>query len=212
MRKPLPASTPSRQRPSAAPKRRSVVFDAAAQVFATRGFHGASTQDVADVLGVRQASLYYYFRSKEEALWQVCARGANLALERARAACAPSTATSREKLVALIHAHFAVLAEAGDCMRVFLREAQHLTPRRRQAMARITLQIEECFENVIREGVRHGSFSPAHDPHLAMRAILGMLNAASFWRESRRVSPAQNARAIAQIALGGLSGVQWRDV
>ena len=31
------------------------------KVFAQRGYHGASTQDIADVLGIRQASLYYYF-------------------------------------------------------------------------------------------------------------------------------------------------------
>ena len=37
------------------------IIDAAARVFAERGFHGATTQDIADVLGIRQASLYYYF-------------------------------------------------------------------------------------------------------------------------------------------------------
>ena len=43
--------------------------------FAERGFHGATTQDIADVLGIRQASLYYYFSSKEAALELVCLRG-----------------------------------------------------------------------------------------------------------------------------------------
>ncbi|HTC17923.1 MAG TPA: TetR family transcriptional regulator, partial [Stellaceae bacterium] len=41
-----------------AEKRAGEVIDAAAAVFAARGFHGASTQDVADRLGMRQASLY----------------------------------------------------------------------------------------------------------------------------------------------------------
>ena len=50
-------------------------MEAAARVFAERGYHGASTQDIADVLGIRQASLYYYFRSKEMALEQVCMQG-----------------------------------------------------------------------------------------------------------------------------------------
>ena len=48
-------------RPAPSGRRRlSEVVDAAAKVFARRGYHGASTQDIADVLGIRQASLYYY--------------------------------------------------------------------------------------------------------------------------------------------------------
>ena len=51
------------------PKRRAAeITAAAAEVFARRGYHGATTQDIADVLGIRQASLYYYFPSKEAAL------------------------------------------------------------------------------------------------------------------------------------------------
>ena len=51
---------------SGGPKRRTAeIIAAAAKVFARRGYHGASTQDIADVLGIRQASLYYYFESKE---------------------------------------------------------------------------------------------------------------------------------------------------
>src|SRR2546426_3002624 len=56
-------------------KRHAEMIAAAAQVFARRGYHGASTQDIADVLGIRQASLYYYFESKEAALEAVCAEG-----------------------------------------------------------------------------------------------------------------------------------------
>ena len=39
-----------------------------AAVFAEKGFHGASTQDIANRLGINQAALYYYFPSKEAAL------------------------------------------------------------------------------------------------------------------------------------------------
>ncbi|MEZ5529902.1 MAG: helix-turn-helix domain-containing protein [Porticoccaceae bacterium] len=45
---------------------------AAARVFAQKGFHGATTQDIASELGIKQGSLYYYFNSKETALEEVC--------------------------------------------------------------------------------------------------------------------------------------------
>ena len=48
----------SRQRAQSSRRRRAPeIIDAAARVFAERGFHGATTQDIADVLGIRQASL-----------------------------------------------------------------------------------------------------------------------------------------------------------
>ena len=64
------------RRAAAGPRRRAgEIIEAAARVFAERGYHGASTQAIADVLGIRQASLYYYFPSKEVALEQVCMLG-----------------------------------------------------------------------------------------------------------------------------------------
>src|SRR5215475_8344687 len=76
------------------PRRRTPeIIEAAARVFAQRGFHGATTQDIADVLGIRQASLYYYFPSKEGALEQVCLKGVEGFFEAAKAiAAAPGGA------------------------------------------------------------------------------------------------------------------------
>ncbi len=41
-------------------RRAPQIIEAAARVFAERGFHGATTQDIADVLGIKQASLYLF--------------------------------------------------------------------------------------------------------------------------------------------------------
>ena len=55
-------SLPAARRARSSSRRRAPeMIEAAARVFAERGFHGATTQDIADVLGIRQASLYYYF-------------------------------------------------------------------------------------------------------------------------------------------------------
>src|SRR5215813_8816416 len=69
-------------------RRADAIVDAAARVFAERGYHGTSTQAIADVLGLRQASLYYYFPSKEAALERVCEQGVDGFVERAEAIAA----------------------------------------------------------------------------------------------------------------------------
>jgi len=40
-------------------------IEAAAEVFAQKGFHGATTQDIAEAMGIKQGSLYYYFKSSK---------------------------------------------------------------------------------------------------------------------------------------------------
>ena len=64
------------------PKRFTEILDAAAEVFAEKGYHGASTTDIADKLGIKQAGLYYYFKSKDAALAEVCRIGVQDYVER----------------------------------------------------------------------------------------------------------------------------------
>ena len=56
-------------------QKKVVAIEAAAAVFADKGFHGATTQDIASEIGIQQGSLYYYFKSKEQALQEVCEYG-----------------------------------------------------------------------------------------------------------------------------------------
>src|SRR5947209_12079569 len=96
------------------PRRRATeIIDAAARVFAERGFHGATTQDIANVLGIRQASLYYYFSSKEAALELVCLKGVEGFFEAAKAIAAGG-GTAQERLSLLIKSHLSPLLDRGD--------------------------------------------------------------------------------------------------
>ncbi|MFZ0838044.1 MAG: TetR family transcriptional regulator, partial [Xanthobacteraceae bacterium] len=47
---------------------RQAVLEAAAKLFAERGFGGTNLQDIADALGISRPALYYYFKSKDEIL------------------------------------------------------------------------------------------------------------------------------------------------
>ncbi|MBX7081260.1 MAG: TetR/AcrR family transcriptional regulator [Nannocystaceae bacterium] len=54
-----------------APERRREVLVAALELMAEQGYAGASLRKLADKLGMRQPSLYHYFRSKEDLVEQV---------------------------------------------------------------------------------------------------------------------------------------------
>jgi AcrR family transcriptional regulator len=166
-------------------RRTAEIIDAAAQVFARQGFHGASTQDIADVLGVRQASLYYYFPSKEVALEMVCARGVEGFVESAiRITEQPGAAG--DKLRGLIASHLNPLRDRRDYVKVFLNERKHLPTESRHRIGRHSRMVERIFEDVLRSGVESGEFRSDLDPRLTALAILGMVNAVPAWQETER--------------------------
>ena len=60
---------------------RDRVLKAAAHCFNQKGFSGTSLKDVAAMLGLTDAALYYYVRNKEELVYQCYLRAADLGRE-----------------------------------------------------------------------------------------------------------------------------------
>lgn len=56
----------TRKRPGATA--REEILDAAAELFTTHGFTGTSTRMIADAVGIRQASMYHHFATKDDIL------------------------------------------------------------------------------------------------------------------------------------------------
>jgi AcrR family transcriptional regulator len=53
---------------------RESILDAAAELFATRGYAATGTREIAAVVGLRQASLFHYFARKEDLLAELLDR------------------------------------------------------------------------------------------------------------------------------------------
>ena len=194
---------PSTRRHASQRRRAPQIIEAAARVFAERGFHGATTQDIADVLGIKQASLYYYFSSKEAALELVCLRGVEGFFEAAKAIAArPESA--RKRLALLINSHLSPLVDRADFVKVFLNERQHLPTESRRRIGRWSRGLERIFEEVIKEGIAKGEFRAALDPRMATLAILGMCNAVSSWQRKENADVAQISAEFARLVIDGI--------
>ena len=195
----------SSRRSRRSPRRREPeIIEAAARVFAARGFHGATTQDIADVLGIRQASLYYYFPSKEGALELVCLQGVGGFFEVAKA-IASGPGTAADKLTRLIKSHLSPLTDRSDFVRVFLNERQHLPPESRRRIGKWSRGLEQVFESVLKEGVRRGEFRSDLDTRLAVLGILGMANAVANWYRAEEVAIDRISGEFARLLVAGVA-------
>ncbi|MFZ5691505.1 MAG: TetR/AcrR family transcriptional regulator [Pseudomonadota bacterium] len=204
MRK-VPVEEPAERRKRATHRRAGEIIEAAAQVFAERGYHGATTQDIADVLKIRQASLYYYFPSKEVALELVCMRGVEGFYETEKAiAEGPGTAT--ERLSGLVRAHISPLLDRNNFVKVFLTQRQFLPAHSRRRVGKVSRAVEAIFEGVLKEGQRNGEFRADLDTRLATLSILSIVNGCAAWYAREQVSIERIGSEFIAFILRGIDG------
>ena len=133
------------------------IMEAAAHVFAERGYHGASTQDIADVLGIRQASLYYYFPLQGGRARTGLHAGVEGFFETG-AGHRGGPGTAGESFAGLIRAHISPLLDRGHFVQVFLTQRHSCPTRAAGGSATRRAGSSRSFEDVIRQGVRSGEF------------------------------------------------------
>lgn len=161
-------------------RRQREIIDAAAAVFAEKGYHGASTTDIANRLGIRQGSLYYYFASKEAALEVVCYKGVE-GFTQGLEEILNSHAGPAEMLRRAVLNHLRPVRERPDYVRVFLRDRHHLPDTSRRKIGGLSRRYETRLRDIFQAGVDNGEFRADLDCRLAALAVLGMLNGTAQW-------------------------------
>lgn len=156
-------------------QQRQQAIRAAAAVFAEKGFHGASTRDIAEKMGIKQGSLYYYFRSKEEALGEVCLFGIGEYVERMKSIAA-SEQPFESKLMATITSHITSYRERNEALKVHNDERFYLPEEKRATLKALGSGYRQQLEEIFEEGIGSGVIRESVDCHFAAQAVIGMCN------------------------------------
>ena len=187
-------------------RRYAETLDAAAAVFAAKGYHGASTKDIADRLGIRQASLYYYFPSKSDALFEVCRIGVEGFVARLRAIL-DGPGDTLKKLSDAVVSHLRPMEDRRDYVKVFLKERQHLSGEHRRRVGEAARSYDDLFESMIRLGIDAGVFRSDLEPRKTVLAILGLCNSTFDWHRPEHGPIEQVAAAHTALLCNGLTAV-----
>ena len=153
---------------------------AAAAEFAEKGFHGASTTGIAQRMGIKQGSLYYYFKSKEEALFEVCMLGI-VDYVRRMEAIAANDQPFEAKLLATVGSHLSSYREKDEALKVYNAERLYLSKAERKQLKREGSRYRALLEGVIEQGVRDGAVNPTVDCHFAALSVIGLCNSWGEW-------------------------------
>jgi TetR/AcrR family transcriptional regulator, cholesterol catabolism regulator len=162
--------------------RRTELTRAAARLFAEKGYHGTSTADLAEALGLQKGSLYAHIESKADLLWEVAREGAeafHAALD-----AVPDEGPVVERIRLALRAHLRVVAEQLDVATVFTREWRYLEGERRERFVAERRRYEERFRTLFREGRDRGDLRSDLDDATAALLALSAVNWAYAWLRS----------------------------
>ncbi len=162
-------------------RKRVLIIRAAAQAFGRKGFHATKLEEIAADLNLTKASLYYYFSTKEELLFEVHLLSLQDVLDRVDRILATEK-TPIAQLEGVITEHLRVLA--SDYEGAFLLQQEYELPANYRAeIVRLRDAYEQRVLEIIREGVRQRQFR-VKNAKVTVRIILGAINWLLRWYRS----------------------------
>lgn len=154
---------------------RGAILRAAERVFAERGYAGARMDDVATDVGIKRASMVYYFRDKRSLYVALLDDLFGELLQRHRAVLT-GPGTARERILGCLNVWTTAVAERPGLVRIMTWESARVRRASAAPLAQGLAPILSTLADAIAAGQRDGSFRPI-DP---MRFLMVMTGATAF--------------------------------
>jgi AcrR family transcriptional regulator len=198
--------------------REQQMLDAAVAVFAQRGYHETSMDDIAEQAGISKPMVYLYLGSKEE-LFARCLEQESRRLLAAIAEAVDHGADPApdEQLWRALHAVFTVVSEHRDGWNVLHRQGAKATGALGERAAGLRDQTVEVVRQLLAKAWVGGRRRKAHAEELQMcaYALVGAAESVADWlADHPDVTPEVAARRLMTISWVGLGDIMngeiWR--
>jgi AcrR family transcriptional regulator len=181
---------------------REEILSSATALFAERGYRAVTIDDVAANLGYTKSVVYYYFKSKNEMLWQIFTRSFET-FSRAIDAIIKEGLPHDVTLARMIRSHALNVMTNRQTTAIYNREESELDPTQRRQVRKMKRDYDAVFESVFQSGVANGTFREL-PPHVAIGGMLGMCNWLYVWYDDKGpLTPDQIADHFANFLAGG---------
>jgi AcrR family transcriptional regulator len=186
-----------------AARRRRQLLDVALRVFAERGFHDASMNDIAVAAGVTKPVLYQHFASKRE-LFAELLTDVGRDLQETITKAVTAAGSPREMVELGFIAYFTYVDQHRDAFQLFYGGSMA----RDEEFAEVVNQTESAVAGLVAGLIEIDGLSPGQRQVLG-HGVVGLIEGASIhWlRSSSDADPTTLAHQLADLAWRGLRGV-----
>jgi AcrR family transcriptional regulator len=162
-----------------APERHEDILRHAAALFKEKGYHGVTMDDIARSLQMSKLSIYYYFESKEDLLYQINDK-AHKKLLRTLKRIETTEDPPETKLRRAIISNIEILLSEMSPATVAIRQQHSLSSKNRKSLIKTRDKIDQMFRGLISQGVEEGVFIDC-DPKLTQFLIAGAIAHIVHW-------------------------------
>ena len=191
-------------------RRLSEILDFATEVFADKGYEGASMRDLSRLSGISLAGLYYYFDSKEKLLYSIQKHTFTTILGRLRERLSHEQDPER-RLRIFVHNHVEYALARHNAMKVLSHEDDVLKNGYGNELAGIKRNYYRIcvglVEDLARVNHRDGGRQRRVNTRTAVMSLFGAMNWLYTWHNPKSDPDAETlARQISDFFLQGVLG------
>jgi AcrR family transcriptional regulator len=185
-----------------APARREQILDVSVQVFAQRGFHSTSMNDVADAAGVTKPVLYQHFDSKQD-LYLALIDEAGNRLRTAISKAVVGATNGKQQTELGFKAYFRWVSDDHDAFLLLFGSRANRDEESTKAIRRITAEAAQAIAPLIAADIE-----PEHQRILA-QGLVGLAEGVSrhLVERGETFDPDALGQQIADMAWAGLRAV-----
>lgn len=174
----------------------------ALQLFLRNGYHGTSTNDICDALGISRPTLYWYFKDKEDLLFSLH----KVRIEKSFQPILESLRQESDPLKRLRNfiAELTHLICTEPETRVLIKETEYLAPEHKDWVAQNWKEQFELLRDTIAQLKQSGRAKDVSETFTVF-SLLGMITWANNWFDyARPEGIGRLTETIEEVFLGGL--------
>lgn len=186
-------------------KRLAIIAHCAA-LFDRVGFHGTSMQMLADEVGLGKPTLYHYFSSKSDLLYEMHQLHIDALINGLKSDKLGTHTEPADLLEKSCTYTLREIAEHPGYVRAFMDHYEELDGNQRTEIRNRRREYFSMIKEIINTGIAEHKFRDI-DPQLGTLAFVGMCNWAYKWypRMAEQNPPEEMAKNLCNIFLGGLN-------
>ncbi len=183
------------------------ILTAAATLFAETGIRAVTIDDIASSLGYTKSVVYYYFKNKNQVLWEIFQR-IHEAWWQDMVSILESDLPPEQRLGAMIKQHALNVMGRKSWTAIYFRDQGELKSDQQQIIMKRKREYDQLFKTAYSKGVEAGIFRDI-PPYLIVSSIIGMCNFTHAWyKEGGALAPEEVATHYVEIILNGCRTAQ----